>query len=162
MMVCITGTPGTGKTTISKKLKETGHEVMDVMDVAKNCVAGKESGELVLDPKCLGKIKVDGIVEGHLSYLMDCDIVIVLRAHLKDIYPRLKERGYDRNKIMDNLESEAMDVIGNEAREIHNGRVIEILNSDMNETIKKVIEIIHGKEIEHRIYDLAEEILDWY
>lgn len=162
MMICIAGTPGTGKTSIAGKLKELGYEVKSVMDVANECVVGMESGELLLDEKCLRKIRVEGIVEGHLSYLMNCDIVIVLRAHLKEIYYRLRDRGYDRKKIMDNLESEALNVIGDEAREIHDHRVIELLNSDINETLKGVIDIINGKEIEHKIYDLTEEILDWY
>lgn len=162
MMICLTGTPGTGKSTVADLLRSRGFKLLNFHDLSRKCITGKENGEIIIDERCLGKVKVDGIVESHLSHFMQCDIVIVLRSHLRDIERRLKARNYNGKKIMDNLEAESIDLIGNEAREIHGKKVYEVLNQDLRETIELIIQIMDGKEIEHRIYDLSEEILHWY
>ncbi len=162
MMICITGTPGTGKTTIASGLEKRGYKKLEFLDIASNCVDGMENGEYIIDESCLKFIKADGIVESHLSHFMDCDLVIVLRAHLRDIGERLKQRGYNKEKIMDNIEAEALDIIGHEAKELHGENAFEIMNDDPEETINKIISIIDGKEGKHEIYDLSEEILNWY
>lgn len=162
MMICITGTPGTGKTTIASILNDRGYKKWDFLDIAKDCVDGIEDEEYLIDEECLKNIKVEGIVESHLSHFMNCDLVIVLRAHLKDIEGRLKQRGYNKKKIMENLEAEALGIISLEAREIYGDNIFEIMNDDLVDTINKIISIINGEKVQRETYDLSEEILNWY
>jgi hypothetical protein len=63
---------------------------------------------------------------------------------------------------MDNIESEAIDLIGSEAEELHPGNVHEILNSDVEETANFVENVIKGKKSTSLKIDLTEEILKWY
>lgn len=161
-MICITGTPGTGKSRIKEELLKKGYEISELDDVSGQCITGREKGENIVDEECLGQIKREGIIVGHLSHFTRCDVTIVLRGHLKDIHSRLRERGYPEGKIMDNVECEAIDLIGNEARSINERNTYEILNEDLEETMNIVENIIKGKKISPKIIDLAEEILDWY
>jgi adenylate kinase len=70
---------------------------------------------------------VDGFVEGHLAHLLPCDLVIILRCRPDILKSRLVKRGYHEEKIQENVEAEALDVILVEALEIHPpGHIIEI------------------------------------
>lgn len=161
-MICVTGTPGTGKSTVLERLSAKGYKCSELLDIADKCITGIEDNEKIIDTSCLSQIKFEGIVVGHLSHYMKCKSVIVLRSHLKDLEERLLSRGYSREKIMDNVESEAIDLIGYEAEELHKGQVYEILNENIDETVNKVIKIIEGKVKQSEKIDLTEEILLWY
>ncbi len=161
-MICISGTPGTGKSSVISALKDKGFKCSELNDLSAECEIGIEDGERVIDTDCLKNIHFEGIIAGHLSHYMKCDYVIVLRSHLKDIERRLKLRGYSNEKIMDNVEAEAIDLIGYEAEEIHPGNVSEILNEDLDETVNKVLDIINGGKRYCDNIDLSEEILLWY
>jgi len=54
-------------------------------------------------------------IEGHLSHRVDLDYCIVLRTRPEVLEKRLKKRGYSEEKIRENVEAEAMDVILSEA-----------------------------------------------
>ncbi len=161
-MICITGTPGVGKSTILKEMIKRGYEVSEFDTLIKDCIIEEKDEEKIVDEICLKNVKEDGVFFGHLSHYAGCDSVIVLRSHLKDIEDRLKKRNYSKSKIMDNIESEAIDLIGSEAEELHPGNVHEILNSDVEETANFVENVIKGKKSTSLKIDLTEEILEWY
>ncbi|MGC9294096.1 MAG: adenylate kinase family protein [Thermoplasmata archaeon] len=161
-MICISGTPGTGKSSVLSALSKLGYKCSELSDLSSVCVVGIEDGEKIIDVNCLKKIDFDGIVAGHLSHYMRCDAVIILRSHLKDLENRLKLRGYSKKKIMDNVEAEAIDLIGYEAEEMHPGKVSEILNENLDETIYKILQIIENKKSYDDKIDLSEEIMLWY
>ncbi|MGC8645026.1 MAG: AAA family ATPase [Thermoplasmata archaeon] len=161
-MICITGTPGTGKSTLLEAMKRRGYEAHEFDEVIGECVSGREGDEKIVDARCLSKIRREGLYFGHLSHYASCDIVIVLRAHLKDIEARLRSRGYDKGKIMDNLECEAIDLIGHESHALHPGRTFEILNEDFERTADMMERIMRGEVSSTGIIDLTEEILAWY
>ena len=72
-------------------------------------------------------IPVDGFVEGHLAHLLPCDRVIVLRCRPDALSARLSARGYNKMKIFENAEAEALDVILIETLELHHpGHIFEI------------------------------------
>jgi broad-specificity NMP kinase len=52
------------------------------------------------------------------------DLVVVLRRHPDEMRPALEKRGYSPEKVMENLEAEAIDVTGQEAAAAHE-RVVE-------------------------------------
>jgi len=161
-MICISGTPGTGKSSILSALSRMGYKCSELSDLSSGCEVGIENGERIIDASCLKKIDFDGIVAGHLSHYMKCDTVIILRSHLKDLESRLKSRGYSKDKMMDNIEAEAIDLIGYEAEEMHPGKVSEIVNDNLDETVNKVLQIIENKKSYDDKIDLSEEIMLWY
>ena len=118
----ISGIPGTGKTTITKRLNEKyGYSYLSLGDVViKNDLYSGE--DLTRDTKIVDLDKFDAffdaffqnqkddiILEGHYADLIDHPsvfIAIVLRAHPNTIETRLKPRGYSRAKIMENIQAE--------------------------------------------------------
>ncbi|AFK22405.1 putative AMP/CMP kinase [Pyrococcus sp. ST04] len=83
------------------------------------------------------------VLDGHLSHLMPVDLVVVLRAHPRIIGERLKERGYSREKIGENVEAELVDVILIEALD-NNENVIEIdtTNKTPEEVVNEILELM--------------------
>lgn len=133
MIISVTGTPGVGKTTLSKILAERlDYEYVGVKEFAMEKGIGTEVGdELEIDVDELADAMLrefrgkDVIIDGHLSHFVPADIVIVLRAHPKLVAERLKERGYSKKKLAENVEAELIDVILVEALE-ENENVIEV------------------------------------
>jgi adenylate kinase len=124
MRVALTGTPGTGKTTVSKLLP---YRIVDINALVKeglNFGTDPERGCLEADMEGLEKkldqmgLDSDEIValEGHMSHYF-ADDAIVLRLSPLELKVRLKARDYSEKKIMENIEAEALDVILIEALE---------------------------------------------
>lgn len=137
MKVAVSGTPGTGKTTVTDGLT-TDLEVIHLNDVIKS--EGLTSGydedrdTHVTDVDAVADWldgRSDVIVESHLAHQFSADKVIVLRCHPEEIERRLEERGESDASITENAQSEVLDVILSEAVSIH-GRetVYEIDTTD--------------------------------
>ncbi len=121
MMICVTGTPGVGKTAVSRALSEmTGMRHMELNNMVSGMAEGFDSkrGSLIIDEEKLRKIKVNGIADGHLSHFCDCDAIIVVRcSEQKEHIRRMRSKGWGSEKIRENMEAEIMEVIAEEARE---------------------------------------------
>lgn len=127
MYVALTGTPGTGKTTISRLLP---YKVIDInalvkdrynvgWDSERECLEADMDGlEQRLDEMEKGEMNRDEIIilEGHISHYL-ADEAIVLRLAPSELINRLKARGYAKEKIHENMEAELVDVILVEAAE---------------------------------------------
>jgi adenylate kinase len=164
MIIAVTGTPGVGKTTVSKLLAERlGYEYVNLRDYALGKGIGEMKGEeLELDVDELretferdfkGK---DVIADSHLSHFLKADLVIVLRANPKLVAERLKERAYSREKLGENVEAELVDVILVEALE-ENENVIEVdtTGKTPDEVVDEVLELIR-KGVKRRV-----GMVDW-
>ena len=132
-VICVTGTPGTGKTTLSKKLaNELGFLHFEVKNfISKNKIFegyDKKRKTKIVDVKKLNKelirtIKsrngINGIViDSHLSHYLPrkyADLVIAAKCGIKELNKRLKKRKYHKNKIQENLQAEIFDICYNEA-----------------------------------------------
>ncbi|MFA5797400.1 MAG: adenylate kinase family protein [Candidatus Woesearchaeota archaeon] len=57
------------------------------------------------------------IVDSHLSHLFNSDICFVVKTDIRTLRKRLASRGYSKQKIQDNIESEIFDVCLEEARQ---------------------------------------------
>ncbi len=53
----------------------------------------------------------DCFIEGHLAHLLPVDVAWVIRVDPHVLGPRLRTRGYADAKVVENLESEALDII---------------------------------------------------
>lgn len=145
MVICVTGTPGTGKTTYSKKLaKKLKYKYVDVSKIIKEEKLYEEydrkNKEYVVDEKKLSKFlleltKVDKelVIDSHLSHYLkakNVEKVIVMKCELKELKKRLDKRKYNKQKIQDNMDSEIFDICKNEAEEL--GHKVEVLWSTKN------------------------------
>ena len=153
MLIGLTGTPGTGKTSVSQFLeKRKDWQVIHLNDLIKGehlyTEIDKERDTVIADMELVrqrlaevigGKENEVVILESHLAHYI-ADIVIVLRVYPPELKMRLEARGYSGEKIGENFEAEALDVILVEASEWCE-KVFEV-----NTTGKSIEET--GKDIE--------------
>jgi len=115
MMIGITGTPGCGKTSVAELLRKNGHPVLDLKTTVGPFVLEHDdaSGSDVVDTDAWADQfpYTDGFVEGAFAHYLPCDKIIVLRCRPDVLRERLAPRGYPEEKIRENLEAEALDVI---------------------------------------------------
>ncbi len=120
MTTAVTGTPGVGKTTVSKILEKRGFEVLDLNEFIedKDLLGNKdiERNTFEVDTVKLEKLfESEGldvnVVEGHLSHYLNVDKTIVLRCAPDELKNRLYQKGWSESKIMENLEAEMLDTI---------------------------------------------------
>lgn len=172
--IFISGTPCTGKTTVSEELcRELGCRLIKINDLAieNDFVLGidDEKGYKVIDiPALNGKVSQiisdsdDLLVfEGHLAHLCDgADNVVVLRVRPEILESRLEARDYSEAKIRENLEAEAMGVCSAEAYEIYGESVFEIDVSDL--TVGEIVEELIGVISDEKTLSFGEiDFMDW-
>jgi adenylate kinase len=166
-LILITGSPGTGKTTIAKiLLKKLKAKVINLTEfILKTKIFEEINGEKIVEIKKLQKSlkkelnKLKGkkliIVEGHLA----CELflkkynpkIIVFRRSLKKLKKEMEKRGYSKKKISDNLILEALDYFGEKSRSKYK-EVYEIFVKDKKTTINKILKILKGKKIDETQY----------
>ena len=159
----VTGTPGTGKTTVSTILSKklgASHIELSRFSIDNGYVVEDdiERDTKVVDIEALSsavmgiiqKSSSPVIVDGHYAHdLMDEALIsylFVLRKrpwNLKDV---LETRQYSSEKVWENLEAEIMGVITGEALELFPSKVIEVDTSDQtpDETAEQINDIIDG------------------
>ena len=143
MIITLTGTPGTGKTTIAEALN---FPVIDLTEFVKKKGLGRQEEEFEVDIDAMVQAldeeveKYDDVaIEGHLAHYYPSDICFVLRCDPEVLDERLEERDYSQSKVRENLESEALDIVLAQAVE-HQEKVIEIDTTDfeVDEVVKKI------------------------
>ncbi|MBI3036833.1 AAA family ATPase [Candidatus Woesearchaeota archaeon] len=151
----VTGTPGTGKTTLAKKLSLLlDYTYFDVNSFVKKAhlygsYDAKRHSYVVDEAKLARKlVKVrekalkasktaqNGIIfDSHLSHFLPgkyADLCLVTRCSLKTLQHRLQEKGYGRAKIRENLDAEIFDTCLAEAQE--NGHRVVTFNTTTAKT----------------------------
>jgi len=157
MLIGLTGTPGTGKSSVSDLLKERcGYRVIHLNELIKEERLYSEvdavRDTLVADmdkvsarvSKLVDESDAVTILDSHLSHYI-ADIVIVLRASPDKLRERLSQRDYSQAKISENVEAEALDVILVESVEWCD-KVFEIDTTEatVEDIVKDVDEIIRA------------------
>lgn len=120
LRVALTGTPGTGKSSLAKMIKENGMIVESLEDIAirLSCIDDiEEDGARPIDIKKLRSLlevewlerpQLNTIIDGHLSHLFQVDCIVILRCHPKVLENRYQKRGYTPEKISENVEWEIL------------------------------------------------------
>ena len=163
----LTGTPGTGKTTISALLQ---NDLISLSDYYEKFSDGKtKDGEWVVNierlESSINSLEWE-IAEGNFSHLLSTiDKVIVLRCDPAVLVNRLKERNYSSKKIRENLEAEAMGIIYSET--VRNYGIENLIQVDTSKKTSKECSVIIRDYINNNIkveeeIDYLERILDWY
>jgi adenylate kinase len=159
----VTGTPGTGKTTVStilsKKLGanhielsrfsiENGYVIEDDVERDTKVVDIEALGSAVMG--IIAESNSPIIVDGHYAHdLLEEPLIsylFVLRKRPWDLKGVLETRRYRSEKVWENLEAEIMGVITVEALELFPSKVIEIDTSNQtpDETAEQINAIIEG------------------
>jgi adenylate kinase len=122
VMIGITGTPGTGKSTVATELRCRGHLVVDLKTTIAPYIVEHDSvrDADVVDVDTWADAFPDtkGYVEGSLAHFLACDKIVVLRCRPDVLKNRLFSRGYTQAKIAENCMAEALDVILSETVDI--------------------------------------------
>ena len=154
MKLGITGTPGTGKTSISKKLAEHFKcKLLNEKEFALQERIGEfdtEENELVVPlekleeklNKFIEKTK-NIIIEGHLlcEIKANFDFLILLKCNPEILESRLEQRGYKAEKIQDNVFCEGIDYCKKHSkRNYSKEKIIEIESrKSLKETTDAII-----------------------
>ena len=181
MLVSLSGTPGTGKSTAAALLDPEVYETIHMNKLSENHIQGFDGarGSAEVDMEALlkvigeGKLKIPEngkrhvIIVGHLSHHLPVDLIIVLRISTKPLEQRLRLRRYSQEKIRENMEAEALSVITIEA--LNSGSpVYEIdttqltppeVASHIRQIISSPSEPLTGPE---DIINFTGEIMEWY
>ena len=161
----MTGTPGTGKTTIAKILSKK----LDARHIELSVYA-KENGlilendeerdtEIVDMDALTGSLdelvkKSNGlvVVEGHYSHeLFESEQVLflfVLRKAPWQLHDILQNRLYSYEKVWENLEAEIVGVIAQESQEYSIDKLHEVDTTDKSatETVEEILDVIRGEK----------------
>ena len=128
MLISITGSTGTGKTSVGKLLaKRLGYKFISLNKLAerKNLYCGydKKRKCRIVDIGRVGKelektknIYKNIVIESHYSHYIQSDLSVVLRCNPKELEKRLQERRWKKDKIKENIEAEIMEICLSDAR----------------------------------------------
>lgn len=155
MEIALTGTPGTGKTSVARALEKQDFKVLNLTAFAKEQGLGTPGKEFEVDVPVMvesleeREFEEDTVIEGHLAHHYPADICVVLRTRPDVLRERLQERDYSSEKVEDNVDSEALDLVLQEAVQ-EQETVIEIDTTGRNaeevaEEMRKRIE--KGEEV---------------
>lgn len=157
-ILCISGTPGTGKTIVSQLLaRKLGWKRIGLNHLAKTkklfCGYDRKRKAYIVDTdlvakevKRLARRRKNLILESHYAHELDCDVLIMLRTNPRELRKRMKAKQWSAEKIKENIEAEIMEVCLSEAQEW--GRkptVIDTTGKRPGQVVKEIITILQLK-----------------
>ena len=164
--VLITGTPGTGKTSLAERVAAAVDDLtrIDVSQLAKDgdmleSFDATHDTHVIDEDKVLDHMEEHGlggdaggvVVDYHGCDLFPerwFDLVVVLTCDNGVLYDRLQARGYSDKKIRGNVECEIFQTLVEEAKESYDEDIVKVCASDsiedMEENEKSICEFIRN------------------
>ena len=151
-LICITGSPGVGKSTLAKFLtKRLGFDRLDLHHYYKRISTGynrsKQSYDInyskfeMLVKEKLKESKKGLVIDSHISHLLPKKLVslciVLTNSNLKTLEKRLKARKYSKKKIRGNLDAEIFQVCLMEANE--KGHKVLVFDTTKGMDEKKIL-----------------------
>ena len=167
MSIVITGNPGVGKHTVTKKIVQLKKfQILDINKIALEAgIYEKKDNTLDVDVSKLKKILKNKVTEkslivGHLApYVLtksQVTKVIILRKSPYKLASIYKKRKYPSKKIKENLESEILGIITNDAiKKFGKTKTYQIDTTldSISKTVKRILKILDGK--------IEDDEIDW-
>lgn len=174
MRLGITGVPGTGKTTLAKKIAELHNlSYLDINELIErkklwsyvDPVDDAKIVNLIGLNRELQNLPDNCVIESHLVCEMELplDVLIVLRTPLKVLEKRLNNRNYNNTKIRSNIYSELLDYCTERALHKYKGkktRIYEINTAKtLDHNLKEIEKILgnDGEEFKAPWVDISKE-----
>lgn len=173
MLIAVTGTPGTGKTSSCEVLARRGYVVVDLDRVAREggFIVGRD------EARATDEVDVDALRENlrvpakiaflyaHYAHETAVDLAVVLRCSPAVLRRRLEARGWPPAKVQENVEAEAIDVITQQAVErLPVVYEIDTTSGTPASTADAILGLLRGKTQGHEpgSVDWSHEVLSWY
>lgn len=166
MKILVTGTPGVGKTTFSKRIAERlgihhvditayikKHRLYESYDHSLNTFIFSEN-LVAEDLKHRLRNYNSFIIDTHSPVIVkhvDFDKIVMLRCSTAVLKTRLEERGYSKEKIQENIECEICEVIRDDLEECFGKDPIVVYTSEPED---------EGLEFEEAIDAICQEALE--
>jgi len=157
LVLVLTGNPGVGKHTVSKKLaKILGYEIVDVNKEAVKVGMSEQNDSIDVDVEktqrmLKEKITDKSLIVGHLApFVVSKELVsmaIVLRKNPYDLIQIYERRNYSNKKKNDNLGSEILGVVAYDSIEkFGEDKTFQINSTSLTveEVTKKIEGVING------------------
>ncbi len=163
MILIVTGTPGTGKSSFSKKLAtKLGLRYISINDIIfkNNLVKGYDEmrKSYIVDEEAaqsyiikMLKEEDDLVFDGHNAvHIIPCNYVdycIVLRCDPYILWDRLIDKRFDEDKVRENVQAEILDIILIEAIEKCGDKVIQLdASRNFDDKLDCFIKMLGGEE----------------
>jgi adenylate kinase len=174
MIIALSGTPGTGKSSVSVILQQKGYTVLSLNEIAfqNNFILGvdKQRGSKILDINKINNFIKNKytredlvLIQGHASHLLKrVDKLIILRCHPKVLKNRLEKKEWNKEKIKENVEAEILDIILCDATELHPEKSIfeiDTTNISVNSVVSSILEIVNNQFQPIKKYKIGH--IDW-
>jgi len=166
--ILITGTPGTGKTSLCRALVEGAPELrhFDVSSMVKNDPALQDGFDEESQAYFLNEDKIVDVLETEMARggcvvdthsLIDYfperwfSLVVCLQTDNTVLFDRLVKRGYSEAKVSENVECEIMHVCADEAAESYDAAIVQFLPSntpeDMESNAARILQWLHNTRL---------------
>lgn len=156
LVIAISGSPGTGKSTLAKILEKEGFFRLDLHKHCKEISTSYDRSKMCYDVdmkrfKVLVREEIKKhkrlVVDSHISHLLPkkwVDLCIILVcSDLKKLKKRLEKRRYSKQKVRENIDAEIFQICLVEAEEKwHNVKVFDsskMSSKNIFERVKKLI-----------------------
>lgn len=171
MIITITGTPGTGKTTVarivSRKLNAKlvhlaifikKHKLYESYDKKRKAMIVDVDNLRNTFSRIVGSHGENIVVDGHLSHFLDADVVFVLRLDPLKLRERLLRKRFSREKTAENVEAEILGIIYSEAMDLH-GKTRKVVQIDTTGMSKNDVARLILNTLSHKKY--RSDKVDW-
>ena len=170
--IAITGTPGTGKTTLCEVLSKS-FSVLSLQELAEQhgCLEEVDATDdsAPLDIHLLAEKwqnEEDGVtfIDGHLSHLLEVDAIVVLRCNPVHLQKRLEERAYTPSKIAANVEWEMLSGTWSELLEFEiEAPILELDSTSLTieELQSQILEWVENKCPSLSLEELSSQAIGW-